>query len=207
MSPLLAALLAAADGSFPPVDGRAVLLPPLPGGLSAVVSFTGHALLATPLTAADLADLPLDGYGGALAPAVLTRLSGERGHVGVLDVTLVGRGTGGGTLPRRRDLAEHPRVRLALELREDVRVHADGRGLVTLARGLAGRTELSVEVEPSRAGTGAGRALVQEALALAPAGEPVFAAVAPGNARSLRAFLGLGFVPLGSEVVLRRAAG
>jgi hypothetical protein len=29
----------------------------------------------------------------------------------------------------------------------------------------------------------------------------VFAAVAPGNARSLRAFLAEGFVPLGSEVI------
>lgn len=40
---------------------------------------------------------------------------------------------------------------------------------------------------------------------LVPAGEPVFAAVAPGNARSLRTFLATGFVPIGSEVILRPA--
>jgi hypothetical protein len=31
----------------------------------------------------------------------------------------------------------------------------------------------------------------------------VFAAVAPGNARSLRAFLSEGFVPVGSEVIVQ----
>jgi hypothetical protein len=66
---------------------------------------------------------------------------------------------------------------------------------VTVAAGLAGRTEMSVEaVVP-----GAGRSLLKEALV--PAGEPVFAAVAPGNARSLRAFLAEGFVSVGSEVI------
>ncbi|RIQ11374.1 hypothetical protein DY240_28965 [Jiangella rhizosphaerae] len=43
------------------------------------------------------------------------------------------------------------------------------------------------------------------ALRLVPAGEPVFAAVTPGNARSLRAFLACGFTPVGSEVLLRPA--
>jgi hypothetical protein len=72
-------------------------------------------------------------------------------------------------------------------------------GLVTVACGLAGRTELSVE----RTGAGEGRALIRDALGLVAADEPVFAAVAPGNARSLRAFLAAGFVPLGSEVLMR----
>jgi RimJ/RimL family protein N-acetyltransferase len=35
--------------------------------------------------------------------------------------------------------------------------------------------------------------------------EPVFAAVSPGNARSLRALLACGFTPIGSEVLLRPA--
>ncbi len=52
-----------------------------------------------------------------------------------------------------------------------------------------------------RLGTGQGRSLVRDALA----GEtgPVFAAVSPGNARSLRTFLALGFAPVGSEVLLQ----
>jgi hypothetical protein len=40
-------------------------------------------------------------------------------------------------------------------------------------------------------------------LRLVPAGEPVFAAVAPGNACSLRAFLAAGFTPVGSEVIIQ----
>ena len=51
-----------------------------------------------------------------------------------------------------------------------------------------------------RLGTGEGRSLIRDALV----GEtgPVFAAVSPGNARSLRTFLALGFAPVGSEVLL-----
>jgi hypothetical protein len=44
--------------------------------------------------------------------------------------------------------------------------------------------------------------LLRDALGHVPAGEPVFAAVAAGNARSLRAFLAVGFKPIGCEVVL-----
>lgn len=119
-----------------------------------------------------------------------------------MDVTLCAHGRGGSELPVRTDLDDHPRVRHARSLRRAVRVFGDARGLVTLARGLAGQTELSVEVVPGRQGRGAGRSLVRDALGLVPAGEPVFAAVSPGNARSLRAFLACGFQPLGSEVLL-----
>lgn len=59
-------------------------------------------------------------------------------------------------------------------------MYGDERGLLTLGRGWS-------------------RSLLSDALALVPAGEWVFACVSPGNARSLRAFLGVGFRPLGSE--------
>jgi hypothetical protein len=49
--------------------------------------------------------------------------------------------------------------------------------------------------------------LLGDALALVPAGEPVFAAVAAGNARPLRAFLALGFVPIGCEVLFTPGRG
>ncbi len=192
--PLLAVLSAAANGEFPPADGQAVYLPPLPRGLAAVVSLTGRVYLATEHRIPDL-----DGFGSALAPEVLRCLAGPGGTVDVLDATLVRRGVGGGTLPVRTDLGDHPRVRHARALRENVRVYGDDRGLVTLAVGLAGRTEMSVEVFRP----GEGRGLIRAALALVPAGEVVFAAVAPGNARSLRAFLAEGFVPVGSEVILQ----
>lgn len=189
--PLLAVLLSAAAGVFPPADGAAVYLPPPRGGGGAVVSLTGRVYLATDRRVAGL-----DGFGSALRPEVLRALAGER-DIGTLDVTTVATGTGGGTLPARTDLDDHPRVRHARALRDSVQVYGDDRGLVTVAAGLAGRTEMSVEaVVP-----GTGRALIRAALGLVPAGEPVFAAVAPGNARSLRAFLAEGFVPLGSEVI------
>lgn len=217
--PLLDVLLAAAAGRFPPADGRAVFLPPLPNGQAAVVSLTGRAYLAARERIADL-----DGFGSALHPSTLLKLAGPDGEIGTLDVTLAARGLGGGALPSRPDLADHPRVRHALALRQQVRVYGNGQGLVTVASGLAGRTEVSVEVftpeddaapehgqssdgagdHDARPRLSAGRALIREALRLVPAGEPVFAAVAPGNARSLRAFLAEGFTPLGSEVIVHR---
>jgi len=341
VSPLLAVLLAAAAGEFPPADGRAVFLPPLPNGQVAVVSLTGRVYLATHRR------IPgLDGFGSALRPEVLRELAGPDGEIDTLDVTLAAHGLGGSDLPPRPDLMDHPRVRHARARRENVRVYGIERGLVTVAEGLAGRTEISVEVFAGQASTsgragrtetaeagssaadggigvsgheagghgdgtgvvstgeaggrggamgvmssgeagrraggglgggleevsdreaggrsggmgevssrdadgrgggrigevssgeagrhgdgigvasggetggrggvwngevssgeagrrgGVGRGLIREAMGLVPAGEPVFAAVAPGNARSLRAFLAAGFVPLGSEVII-----
>ncbi|MGN9908266.1 hypothetical protein ACTMTJ_12050 [Phytohabitans sp. LJ34] len=201
--PLLAYLLAAADGEFPPVDGACTVLPPLASGLACSVAFTGHALVATAHPPeAVLAQRP-DGFGGSMSPDFLRWLAGPAGWIGVVDATLVARGRGGASLPLRPDAADHPRVRHATELRHDVRVYGDARGLVTLSEGLAGRTEISVEAASEGQGRGWGRSLVHDALGLVPPGEPVFAAVSPGNARSLRAFLAVGFTPIGSEVILR----
>jgi hypothetical protein len=205
--PLLDLQLAAARGRFPPVDGGVTVVPVLDDGLEAIVGFTGHAVVATSLSLAELLHAGADGYGGAMAPAVQRFVAGPTGWVGVHDVTLAGVGLGDGglepLLPAREDLDGHPRVALARDLRRDVRVHADERGVVTVARGLAGRTELSLELEADQQGRGAGAGLLRDALRLVPSGQPVFAAVAPGNARSLRMFLRHGFVPVSSEVTIR----
>ncbi|WP_306322783.1 MULTISPECIES: hypothetical protein [unclassified Streptomyces] len=208
--PLLGYFTRAHEGRFPPCDGAVTVLPALPGGLECSVAFTGHAVVATALPAADVLAHGPDGFGASLAPDFLRRLAGPAGWIGCTDATLTAPGTGGA--PRLPDLtdtastATHPRVRHARELRADVRVHGDERGLVTLADGLAGRRELSIELHASHApGRGHGRALLTDALSLVPEGEPVYAAVSPGNARSLRTFLACGFTPLGSEVVLRPA--
>jgi hypothetical protein len=205
--PLLESLLQAAGGVFPPVDGKVTHHPALAGGSEAVVSFTGHAIIASRLGAADLSDLELDGFGAALHPSVLLRMAGPRGWIGVIDVTLAARGTGRAKLAERHDLEDHHRVVHARSLRSDVGVYGDERGLVTVAAGLAGRREISIEVTAGRQGRGWGPSLLADALGLVPAGEPVFAGVSPGNARSLRLFLGAGFVPLGSETILRPRAG
>jgi GNAT superfamily N-acetyltransferase len=199
--PLLNMLMAAADGRFPPIDGTVTVLPALGPGRECSVAFTGHAVVATDLPPAEVQTRKPDGFGGSLAPDFLRFLAGPLGTIGTIDATLVGRGTGGDRLPPRPDLDDHPRVRIARSIRSGVRVFGDERGVVTLAHGLAGRPELSIEAAPAGQGRGIGRALLLDALSLVPAGAPVFAAVAPGNARSLRAFLALGFVPIGSEVL------
>ncbi|MEU5632941.1 hypothetical protein ACH47C_04575 [Streptomyces rishiriensis] len=203
--PLLGRLLDAAAGRFPPADGAVTVLPALPGGLECSVAFTGHAVVATALPASQVHAHGPDGFGGSLSPDFLRSLAGPTGWIGVVDATLVGRGTGGpARLPPLAGADDHPRVRFARELRSDVRVFGDARGLVTLAAGLAGRPEISVELHhPEDGGRGRGRSLLGDALTLVPGGEPVFAAVAPGNARSLRAFLAAGFTPIGSEVLVR----
>jgi hypothetical protein len=203
----LRALLDAADGHFPPPDGRVDVVPAA-GRNEAVVALTAHALVATDLPPDDVLAQGPDGYGGALAPDFLRWLAGPTGWIDSIDAVLVARGTGGpAALPARPDLADHPRVAFARQLRDDVGVHGDDRGLVTLATGLAGRREISVEVPVDQRGRGAGRSLVRDALTLVPVGDPVFAAVAPGNAASFRAFLACGFTILGAQVVIQPARG
>jgi hypothetical protein len=205
--PLLDILLAAAAGRFPPVDGAVTVLPPLPSGLELIVAFTGHAVVATALSLDELERAGADGYGGAVTPDVQRLIAGDRGWIGTQDLILVGSGLGDDgshpTLPRRDDLADHPRVAHALAIRDEVEVYADERGLATVAHGAAGRPEISLELEPGRQGTGAGQGLLCAARRLLPAGTTVFAAVAPGNARSLRLFLKQGFTPIGAEIVIR----
>ena len=75
-----------------------------------------------------------------------------------------------------------------------------------VSRGIAGLTEVSFELEPSRRRAGGGAELVRDALSAIPSGQLAVAAVAPGNAASVRALLAAGFVPLGS-IQLFRCAG
>jgi hypothetical protein len=203
--PLLGFLLDAAEGRFPPADGAVTVLPALPGRLESSVGFTGHAVVATALPAPQVHALRPDGFGGSLSPDFLRALAGPTGWIGVVDATLVRRGTGGtARLQPLTGADDHPRVQHALQLRTGIRVFGDDRGLITLATGLAGRTELSIELHsPEDSGQGQGRSLLTDALTLIPEDEPVFAAVSPGNARSLRAFLATGFTPIGAEVLLR----
>ena len=56
-------------------------------------------------------------------------------------------------------------------------------------------------------GRGVGRSLLADVRGLVGAGEPLLAAVAPGNAASLRALLAAGFVPLGSVQLVRPGPG
>lgn len=201
----LGALLraAACDGAFPPADGIVEVLPPDPWGAHAVVEFTGHALVLTDRTPDDPLFVGVDAFGGVTQPAFVLALAGGS-SIGSHDAVLVRHGGGGGApaLDETDAFDDHPRVVRARHHRRDVRVFGDGRGLVTIGQGLVGRTELSVELTGSSAGSGDGRMLILGGLAHVAATEVVFAQVAPGNAASLRAFLACGFVPIGSEILL-----
>jgi hypothetical protein len=208
--PVATALIAAANGQFPEVDGAAEIVAPDAAGTHAVVSFTGHSFVMTTLDPDRLARFGIDGYGGAMDPNVLTWLAGAHGEVGSIDAVLVRRGIAherdaGASLPRLDqldDLDDHPRVRRARHHRRHVRVIGDDRGFVTIGQGLVDRTEVSIELTSGEHGAGTGRRLLMAALAKIDADQWVFAQVAPGNAASLRLFLACGFVPIGSEVLI-----
>lgn len=202
--PLAAILTAAAAGRFPTPDGAVETLPPDDDGTHAVVELTGHSYALTDRALLDLLSLGADGFGGCTHPDVLRCLAGPNGWIGSIDVVLVAAARPGDRLAERSDLEHHPRVARARTHRRDVRVFGDDRGLCTLGRGLVGRLELSVELnDVTTRSDGAGRALIAAGLSIASHGEPVWAQVSPGNAASLRAFLACGFVPIGSEVLLK----
>ena len=201
----------AALGRFPAADGALEIVGSPPGRADAVVAFTAHAIVATSLDPGEVrAHVPSTDLGAAMDPRFLAWMASRLGaEPGVLDVVLAvvpgraARQAGALQLERRDDLALHPRVARALAYRTDVRVYsgADRRGVAVIGRGLAGRWELSVELDEPRAVAGLGAALIAAAVGEAEPEEPLFAQVSPGNARSLRAFLNAGFRPIGSEVL------
>ena len=178
-------------------------------GTWAVVAMTGHAFVLGDVDRDELERrIPegRGGFGGALHPDLLQWLAGEERNIGTVDVVLVARGVGGGSTPATQVdgvLAEHRRVARALRHRRNVGVVVEPDGVAVLGRGLVGRCELSVELfDPAAASAGAGRRLITAGLRCVPVGDWCWAQVAPGNARSLRAFLACGFTPIASEVLV-----
>lgn len=204
--PIAALLTAAAHGRFPEADGSVELVRPWLPGVEGVVSFTGRAYVATERPADDVLAHHPDGFGGAVDPRFVAWLAGPAGWCDCLDAVLVAFGTGAGGPPARPELVDHPRARHARLVRAEVVIHGDGRGLVTLGTGLGGLPELGVEIAADALGRRLGRSLISDARGLIEAGAPVVAAVAPGNARALRAFLAAGFVPVGSVQLVRPQA-
>jgi GNAT superfamily N-acetyltransferase len=202
MHPLYDALVDAAHGRFPPVDGRVEVFTPMVGDHHAVVEFTGHSVVLTDRASSDVMAHGADGFGGASHPDMVRWLAGPAGWIGSHDVVLVARGSGGGSLPESTDLDDHPRVVRSRAHRRAVSVHADAMGVLTIGRGLVDRQELSVELLPGAEGQGHGRRLITQGLGMVEAGDLVWAQVAAGNAASLRAFLSCGFVPIGAETLI-----
>jgi hypothetical protein len=197
----------AAHGRFPEPDGAVEVVPPWKPGVAGVIALTGRAYVATTRDVGEVLAQGPDGFGRALDPAFIAWLAGARGWCDCLDILVAGVGTGRGGPPLRPDLTDHRRLRHARQVRDDVVVHGDDRGMITFGTGIGGLREIGVEVPEQDRNRGVGRLLVADALGLAPAGEPVIGAVAPGNAASLRAFLAAGFRPIGAVHLVRPADG
>ncbi|GGN13800.1 GNAT family N-acetyltransferase [Streptomyces fuscichromogenes] len=200
---------AAARGVFPPPDGRTTVVPQPSPRDAGVLSFTAHSVVFVdedPQWVYDtLRATPSDPLAATMNARFLTALMDRTGREQeTIDALLVA-----GPLPGPPDLAlteltgpGHPRVAYARGRRDEVRAWAVRGGVVTLGRGVAGRIEVSAEVDEGVRRRGLGRALVTAARHLAT--EPLWAQIAPGNARSMRAFQAAGYVPVGAEALLLR---
>lgn len=178
---------------------------PAPSGARAVVvgGSAWHVVAADVDPAWVAAQVAPDPLALPLGARFLAALADRIGvEPGVVDAVLVAPPVAAGPgLDLVQAEVDHPRVARALLHRTDVRIWTtpDGCGLLTLGRGVAGRWEVSVEVDPAARGRGLGTALVAAARALVPSGAPLWAQVAPANTASLRAFLGAGYRPVGAE--------
>ncbi|HTT53406.1 MAG TPA: GNAT family N-acetyltransferase [Streptosporangiaceae bacterium] len=205
---LAAVLAAAAAGRFPPPDGGVTIVPAPSTRDSGVLGFTAHAVIFADAGAAWVtARLPAGDLAAPLSPAFLRALCEHTGRemhtIDILATAPARPGPPGIALAAEPGRC-HPRVARALRYRDDVLVwRADG-GVIVLGRGIAGRWEVSIEVDPDRRGHGLGRALAAAARHLRPAGTPLWAQISPANAASVRAFLAAGFTPVGAEAHLVR---
>ncbi|WP_318201290.1 GNAT family N-acetyltransferase [Streptomyces sp. SCL15-4] len=209
MKTLREILDAAAAGVFPPADGgTTVVAQPSPRD-AGVLSFTAHTVVFTDedpgWVAKALRAADCDPLAASLHPRFLTALLDRTGRTAeTIDAVLVGEPLPGGPACALREIEDpgHPRIAYARRRRDEVRAWSADGGVLVMGRGVAGRLEVSVEVDAGARHRGLGRLLVRAARQLA--GEPLWAQVAPGNARSLRAFQAAGYRPVGAELLLQR---
>ncbi|QDY79120.1 GNAT family N-acetyltransferase [Streptomyces qinzhouensis] len=201
-------ILAAAErGTFPAADGRTVVIGQPRARDAGVLAFTAHSVVFTDedpeWVRKQLAATPSDPFAVAMNPVFLAAMLARTGRrMSTIDMMTVAPALPGvPEIPLREiDDPAHPRVARALEYRDGVRVWAADGGVVLLGRGLAGRWECAVEVDEESGGRGLGSALALAARQLVP-GSAVWAQIAPGNARSVRAFRSAGFSAVGSEAL------
>jgi GNAT superfamily N-acetyltransferase len=223
----------AASGEFPPPDGGVEILAQPAARDAGVISLTAFAVVFADTDPAWIsAELPADDLAAPLSATFLhalgQRLNRQAGSIDVLtcgtplpgapppELMLVEidpvrpvSPSGGPVLPSGGPprTEAHARIIRALRYRDDVRAWQTTGGVITLGRGVAGRWETAIEVDPNHRGAGLGGRLASAARHLVPDGAPVWAQIAPGNAASVRAFLRAGFRPVGAEVLLDAADG
>ncbi|MEV0274523.1 MAG: GNAT family N-acetyltransferase [Hamadaea sp.] len=195
-------------GDWIPAD-RWYLTAPQPGPrAAAVVAFPGVSIVAADVDPAWVAaELPEEDLSAPLNPPFLRALEDKLARrVNNIDIVLMSAHLPGPPPLTLREVSDsdHPRVRRAHRYRDEVRVWEteSGRGVLVVGRGLAGRWEVAVEVEPQARDRGLGRTLALAARHLVPGERPVWAQIAPGNAASVRAFLAAGYEPVGAEALL-----
>lgn len=212
MSRLLDLLHDAAFGRFPPADGTVAVVDDAPGPAAAVLAFTAHFAVCAPVEPAWVHEqLPPGDLSAPLGARFIVALADRLGaHIGANDAVLaaVATGVSAGLELEPAEGSEHPRAVRARHYRRDVRVWTtpERDGMVLIGRGVAGRWEVSFEVDPAARGHDMGCGLARAALGLLPAGTPIFAQVSPGNAASLRSVLAAGYRPIGAEVLLSARA-
>jgi GNAT superfamily N-acetyltransferase len=199
-------------GETPPADASVTTVPALVDldGRRAPALVVGGS--AWHVVAADVdpswvtAQVAHDPVAAPLGARFLAALADEVGvEPGVVDAVLVATSAPvhlGVSLTEVEPWA-HPRVQRALTHRTGVRVWTtpDATAVLSLGRGVCGRWEVSVEVDPTARGRGLGTALAAAAPALVPGGAPLWAQVAPANVASLRAFLAAGYRAVCAEVL------
>ncbi|MFJ5779356.1 GNAT family N-acetyltransferase [Streptomyces sp. NPDC093094] len=199
---------AAALGVFPAPDGgTTVVAQPSPRD-AGVMAFTAHSVVFTDedpdWVRATLAGLDCDPLAAPMNPLFLAALLARTGRTTeCVDAVLVGSPLPGEPSLPLKEIADpgHPRIGYARGRRDGVRAWTADGGVLVTGRGVAGRLEVSVEVDEDARQRGLGRALVTAARQLVT--EPLWAQVAPGNARSARAFQAAGYRQVGAEALLR----
>jgi GNAT superfamily N-acetyltransferase len=197
---------AAARGVFPPADGRTTVVPQASPRDAGVISFTAHSVVFTdedPRWVYDtLAAVPCDALAATMNPLFLAAFIERTGRTcETVDAMLVASPLPGEPPLPLHEIAhgDHPRIAYARRRRAEVRAWETDGGVLVTGRGIAGRLEVSVEVDEDIRHRGLGRALVTAARHLT--AEPLWAQVTPGNARSMRTFQAAGYLPVGAEAL------
>ncbi|MFE1442443.1 GNAT family N-acetyltransferase [Streptomyces sp. NPDC058739] len=208
MESLRDVLDAAARGEFPPPDGRTTVVPQPSPRDAGVMAFTAHSVVFIDEDQRWVHDtlrgLDCDPLAATMNPRFLAALLERTGRTTeCVDAVLVAAPLPGEAQLPLEEISDpsHPRVAYARERRDDVRAWTARGGVLVTGRGVAGRLEVSVEIDEDARHRGLGRALVSAARHLVD--EPLWAQVAPGNARSARAFRAAGFRQVGAEALLR----
>ncbi|MCX5331226.1 GNAT family N-acetyltransferase [Streptomyces sp. NBC_00140] len=201
---------AAALGVFPPPDGSTTVVPQASARDAGVLAFTAHSVVFTdedPRWVYDtLAALECDPLAATMNPGFLAAFMARTGRTAeTIDAMFVGSPLLGEPPLALAEItdADHPRIAYARGRRDDVRAWTTDGGVLVAGRGIGGRLEVSLEVDEDVRHRGLGRLLLTAARQLVE--EPLWAQVAPGNARSTRAFQAAGYRPVGAEALLLSA--